>query len=254
MTCGCSEPSVPTDDHTQKHAHDHGHGHEHAHGHALIRLEEDLLGKNKRLAMLNRRLFSERSLTAINLMSSPGAGKTTLLEHTLRRLHDAPIHVIEGDQATERDAARIRAAGGRAVQINTGAGCHLDAPMVSQATRELEPEPGSLLLIENVGNLVCPALFDLGERAKVVIVSVTEGEDKPLKYQHMFRSSQLFVLSKVDLLPYVECRVDQLIDNARRVNPEIEVLQLSATKGDGMEAWCDWLRARRSERLDEAGT
>jgi hydrogenase nickel incorporation protein HypB len=239
-TCGCSEPGPP---------HEHGQGHVHGRAHELVRIEEDLLSKNTRLARKNRQHFAERGITAINLMSSPGAGKTTLLERTIRALPELTIQVIEGDQATENDAERIRAAGCRAVQINTGAGCHLDAQMVLGAARQLEPPAGTLLLIENVGNLVCPALFDLGERAKVVIASVTEGEDKPLKYPHMFRASRLLLLNKVDLLPHVEFQVDRLIENARRVNPELEVIEVSAKRGDGVEAWCDWLRARRDERL-----
>jgi hydrogenase nickel incorporation protein HypB len=234
-TCGCSEPDAVSP---------------HSHGHSLIRIEEDLLAKNKRLAARNRRIFAEKRVTAINLMSSPGAGKTTLLERTIRALKDVPLQVIEGDQATDNDAARIRAAGSRAVQVNTGAGCHLDATMVLGAAQELEPEPGSLLMIENVGNLVCPALFDLGERARVVIFSVTEGEDKPLKYPHMFRACELVLLNKVDLLPYLEIRVERMIEHARRVNPKLEVIQISATRGDGVDTWCDWLRARRVEKAE----
>ncbi|HEU5250174.1 MAG TPA: hydrogenase nickel incorporation protein HypB, partial [Thermoanaerobaculia bacterium] len=178
-----------------------------------------------------------------NLTSSPGSGKTTLLERTIRDLGATlPISVIEGDQETLRDAERIRAAGGRAVQINTGSGCHLDAEMVREGLRRLDPPPRSLVMIENVGNLVCPALFDLGERAKVVIVSVTEGEDKPLKYPHMFRASSLMIVNKIDLLPYVTFDVDRLLENARRVNPGLSALQVSATRGDGLEEWYGWLR------------
>lgn len=249
----------------QAHVHPHGHPHEHGHDHGetardrareveargfrpqrssrTLRLEEDLLAKNGELAERNRGWLEGRKVVALNLTSSPGSGKTTLLERTIRELGASlPISVIEGDQETLRDAERIRAAGGRAVQINTGSGCHLDAEMIREGLRRLDPPPRSLVMIENVGNLVCPALFDLGERAKVVIVSVTEGEDKPLKYPHMFRASSLMIVNKIDLLPYLTFDVDRLLENARRVNPGLSALQVSATRGDGLEEWYGWLR------------
>jgi hydrogenase nickel incorporation protein HypB len=209
----------------------------------VVRFERAVLGKNDRFARENRSYFAQRGVVAMNLMSSPGAGKTTLLERSIARLPGVPVHVIEGDQATERDAERIRRAGARAVQINTGAGCHLDAHQVGHAAEELAAEPGSLVLIENVGNLVCPALFDLGERHRVVIFSVTEGEDKPLKYPHMFRAADVLVVTKLDLLPHVEFELERSLEYARRLRPDVRVFQLSATRGDGMDAWCDWLRS-----------
>jgi hydrogenase nickel incorporation protein HypB len=194
--------------------------------------------------MRNRGWFEGRNILALNLVSSPGAGKTTLLERTLRELRgEIPISVVEGEQETLLDAERIRATGCQAVQINTGTGCHLDAHMLAHALDELAPPLNSVVMIENVGNLVCPALFDLGERAKVTILSVTEGDDKPMKYPHMFRASRLMVLNKVDLLPHVDFDVDRCIGYARRVNPEIDVLTLSARSGEGLEGWYQWLRA-----------
>jgi len=212
-----------------------------------IALEQDVLAKNQLLAEHNRGWLASRHITALNLVSSPGAGKTTLLERTIRDLRDLhsarTIQVIEGDQATLNDAERIRATGCRVVQINTGTGCHLDAGMVSRALAQLDPPPQSWLMIENVGNLVCPALFDLGEQAKVVILSVTEGEDKPLKYPHMFRASRLMLLNKIDLLPHLRFDVERCIAYARQVNPSMEVLQVSAETGAGMTAWYAWLEA-----------
>jgi hydrogenase nickel incorporation protein HypB len=241
--CGCAE-HVPDEreHHAHEHAHEHGQ-HEHAHG-SLVAVERSLLDKNERFARANRRAFDARGIVAMNLMSSPGAGKTTLLERTIARLRDVPVHVIEGDQATERDAERIRAAGAKAVQINTGAGCHLDAHQVAHAVEALALPPGALVLIENVGNLVCPALFALGEHEKIVVFSVTEGEDKPLKYPHMFRAADVLVLNKIDLLPHVDFDVERSLEYARRLRPDVRVFQLSATRGDGMDAWCDWLRSR----------
>jgi hydrogenase nickel incorporation protein HypB len=219
-----------------------------------IALEQDVLAKNQSIAERNRGWLAGRRIIALNLVSSPGAGKTTLLERTIRDLHDLhetqPIQVIEGDQATLNDAERIRATGCRVIQINTGTGCHLDAGMVSRALEQLDPPPHSWLMIENVGNLVCPALFDLGEQAKVVILSVTEGEDKPLKYPHMFRASRLMLLNKIDLLPHLRFNVERCIAYARQVNPAIEVLQVSAETGAGMEVWYAWLQAAA---LAEAG-
>jgi hydrogenase nickel incorporation protein HypB len=214
-----------------------------AHG-TTIALEQDVLAKNQSIAERNRSWLAKRQITALNLVSSPGAGKTSLLERTIRDLRDTmPIEVIEGDQATLNDAERIRATGCHVVQINTGTGCHLDASMVSQALDQLDPPSHSWLMIENVGNLVCPALFHLGEQAKVVILSVTEGEDKPLKYPHMFRASRLMLLNKIDLLPHLRFDVERCVAYARQVNPRIDVLQISAETGAGMQAWYAWLRA-----------
>jgi hydrogenase nickel incorporation protein HypB len=237
-------------DHSHAHTHAHDHPHDHDHDHerehvTSITLERDILAKNQLLAERNRGWLAARSILALNLMSSPGAGKTTLLERTIRDLGETfPLSVIEGDQATLNDAERIRATGARVVQINTGTGCHLDAQMASRALTQLDPPMHSVVMIENVGNLVCPALFDLGEKAKVLILSVTEGEDKPIKYPHMFRACSLLLLNKIDLLPHLRFDVEQCIDYARRVNPQIEILQVSAQSGEGMEAWYAWLRAR----------
>ncbi|MBB3191013.1 hydrogenase nickel incorporation protein HypB [Halomonas cerina] len=218
--------------------------HARAHG-TTVPLEQAVLAANDRLAERNRRWLATRHILALNLVSSPGAGKTTLLERTLRELGDGlPIGVVEGDQETLFDSERIRATGCRAVQVNTGTGCHLDAEMLARALGQLNPPRHSLVMIENVGNLVCPALFDLGEAAKVAILSVTEGADKPLKYPHMFRAARLMILNKLDLLPYVDFDVAACIAYARRVNPDIDVLSLSATRGDGLAAWYRWLQAR----------
>jgi hydrogenase nickel incorporation protein HypB len=208
-----------------------------------IRLEAQILGKNQVVAERNRGWLSGREILALNLVSSPGAGKTALLERTLNDLKaELKISVVEGDQATSNDAERIRATGVRAVQINTGTGCHLEADMLERALRALNPELASLLLIENVGNLVCPALFDLGERAKVVIFSVTEGEDKPLKYPHMFGAAEVLILSKIDLLPHVRFDAARAIANALTINPRLAVFRVSAYTGEGMREWYDWLK------------
>lgn len=235
-------------EHTHTHDHEHSHTHAHAHGTTVL-LEQDVLARNNLLAERNRGWLEGRNVLALNLVSSPGAGKTTLLERTIRDLGDAvPISVLEGDQETAFDAQRIRATGCKTLQINTGTGCHLEANMVAQALKQLAPPLDSLLMIENVGNLVCPALFDLGEAAKVAILSVTEGQDKPLKYPHMFRASGLMILNKIDLLPHVEFDIDTCIGYARRINPDIEVLQLSAATGEGLDAWYAWLCERLGER------
>lgn len=236
-TCGC----------------DHDHAHDHAHAPAggsgvVVPLEQRVLERNDRLAAETRLRLRARGVFAINLMSAPGAGKTTLLERTLRDVGgELGISVIEGDQATDHDAERVRAAGGRAVQVNTGAGCHLEAGMVARALEELDPAEGSVVVIENVGNLVCPALFDLGESARVVVVSVTEGDDKPLKYPHMFRAGDVLLLNKIDLLPYVRFDRDRCLTYAREMNPRLRSLQISATRGDGLDTWYDWLRQRAVE-------
>ncbi len=236
--------------------HDHGDGalHRHVHGplgavHApgvpaarIVQVEQDLLAANDGIAARNRARLAALQVFALNLVSSPGSGKTSLLVRTIELLQGRfPLAVIEGDQQTSRDAERIRATGAPAIQVNTGKGCHLDAAMVERALTALPPPRGGLLLIENVGNLVCPAAFDLGEAHKVVILSVTEGEDKPLKYPDMFSAADLCIVSKVDLLPYVTFDIEEAIENARRVRPGLEVLQVSATTGAGMEAWLAWL-------------
>jgi hydrogenase nickel incorporation protein HypB len=243
-----------------EHVHDHGHVHsdgaDHlhygtgpAHAHApglsqarMVTIEQDILAKNNDYARANRQWLADHAVFAPNFVSSPGSGKTTLLVRTIEALKARlPVAVVEGDQQTSFDAERIRATGARAVQINTGKGCHLDAHMVGQALKQLELPDGALLLIENVGNLVCPAAFDLGEAHKVVILSVTEGEDKPLKYPDMFRAASLMLLNKVDLLPYLSFDVDRAIDYARRVNPDLQVIRTSATSGEGFDAWLAWL-------------
>jgi hydrogenase nickel incorporation protein HypB len=232
------------------HAHSHEAGHDDVGGHVhsepttrTLVLEQAVLAKNDLLATRNRAWFDEREILAVNLMSSPGSGKTTLLERTIRDLGgEVQLSVVEGDQETLLDAERIRATGCRVVQVNTGAGCHLDADMLARGLRVLDPPERSIVMIENVGNLVCPAMFDLGERAKVVIISVTEGSDKPLKYPQMFRAGQLMVVNKIDLLPYVDFDVARCTTYAREVNPGLEVLEVSATRGDGLDRWYDWLR------------
>jgi len=264
-TCGCSngETQIEGHSHHAHHAHSHDHNHDHTHHHhghdhhetetsqsRIVQVEQDILSKNNQYAASNRRYFSERGMLTLNLVSSPGSGKTTLLTQTLTQLKDElPLAVIEGDQQTLLDAERIRATGVNAIQINTGKGCHLDAHMVGHALENLEHQDKSVLFIENVGNLVCPAAFDLGEAFKVVILSVTEGEDKPLKYPDMFHAAQLMLLNKTDLLPYVDFDVDKCIEYACRVNPGIQVLQVSATKGEGMDQWHEWLRTVRNAAL-----
>ena len=244
--------------HAHAHAHDHDHAHGHAHGHTnahdlhvpgrdtqTIALETALLGKNQALAERNRSWLAGRSVLALNLMSSPGAGKTTLLERCIRDLHgQVAISVVEGDQATVFDAERIRATGAPAVQVNTGTGCHLEADMLGRALELLQPARGSLLVVENVGNLVCPALFDLGENARVVIFSVTEGEDKPLKYPHMFSSADVLLLSKTDLLPHLRVDLQRMMDNALAVNPRLRIIPVSAYTGEGLDTWYSWLRGQ----------
>lgn len=280
--------------HTHRHAdgstHSHAHGHdgEHAHSHdqsqhehgvgsdldygsgpaqahvpglsqsRMVQIEQDILSKNDAYAAKNRQNFDDHGIFALNLVSSPGSGKTTLLVKTIERLKEQlAISVVEGDQQTSNDAERIRATGVPALQINTGKGCHLDAHMVGQALEKLKPAEESLFLIENVGNLVCPAAFDLGEQHKIAILSVTEGEDKPLKYPDMFRAAAVMLLNKCDLLPYLEYDADLAEANARRVNPDLTIFRVSATSGDGMSAWLDWIaagleaqRGKRSESVD----
>jgi hydrogenase nickel incorporation protein HypB len=261
-------------DHGHDHDHAHAHGHDHDHVHAdgsrhrhshdhvpgdrapaveLVALEARILAKNDAMAEKNRAWFKGREILALNLVSSPGAGKTTLLERTIRDLRDEfRLYVVEGDQATDNDGKRIRAAGAPAVQVNTGAGCHLEADMVARGLQELKPAAGSMVMIENVGNLVCPALFDLGERAKVVILSVTEGDDKPLKYPHMFKAAEMMVLNKTDLLPHVDFDTERALANALQVNPSISSISLSARTGEGLGAWYEWLRHESARTRDQA--
>lgn len=215
----------------------------------LVQLEIDVLSANDKQAAKNREYFKEHGILALNLVSSPGSGKTTLLCNTINQIKDKfKLAVIEGDQQTLNDAERIRATGCRAIQINTGEGCHLDAFMVKEALDKIKPEDHSLLFIENVGNLVCPAAFDLGEECKVVVLSVTEGEDKPIKYPDMFAASRLMLINKVDLLPYLDFDMEKCKEYARRVNPNIEIIEVSATKGTGMQDWENWL-AKHFEQL-----
>ena len=275
-------------DHRHSHDNGHTHGHRHAHSHTaatetatetaavvdiqgqdlhfgrgpahahvpgltqerMVQIEQDILGKNDRYAAVNRNRFEQLNLLALNLVSSPGSGKTTLLTETIKLLSERwPMGVIEGDQQTSNDADRIRETGAQAVQVNTGKGCHLDAHMVGHALDVLNELDGGVLFIENVGNLVCPAAFDLGEAHKVAILSVTEGEDKPIKYPDMFHAADLMILNKTDLLPHLDFDVDACIEYARRVNPDIEVLQCSARSGDGMDSWLEWIGNRRAERI-----
>ena len=246
VTCGCGVGEVKIEG---EHAHEHAHDETPAHAHApgvtpkrMVQIEHDILAKNNAYAQANRQNLAERGIFALNLVSSPGSGKTTLLCKTIALLGQQAVAVIEGDQQTSQDADRIRATGAQAIQINTGKGCHLDAHMVGHAMEQLKLEDESLLMIENVGNLVCPATFDLGEAHKVVILSVTEGEDKPIKYPDMFRAASLMLLNKIDLLPHLNYDVDAAIGFARRVNPGIHVIQLSATSGEGMDEWLTFLR------------
>jgi hydrogenase nickel incorporation protein HypB len=235
-----------------------GHMGVHAHGtpaSRIIQVERDLLAANDSWARLNRERFDAAATLCLNLVSSPGSGKTSLLVRTVAQIAaHRPVGVIEGDQQTSNDADRIRATGVAAVQVNTGKGCHLEAPMVAKALDSLPLAPGGVLFIENVGNLVCPALFDLGEAHKVAILSVTEGEDKPLKYPDMFRAADLVLLNKVDLLPFLDFDVDLCEANARRVNPDVEVLRVSARSGEGFDAWLRWIEERTTALLPATGT
>jgi hydrogenase nickel incorporation protein HypB len=238
-------------DHNNSHDHNHTHGHTHDHIHDLadrthnpsrrVTVETDILHHNDLLAQRNRGFFEARNLLCLNLVSSPGSGKTTLLEHTIRLFSKHAVYVIEGDQQTSLDADRIQATGAPVVQVNTGNGCHLDADMIHKALQQLDPKQSSILLIENVGNLVCPALFDLGESFRVVIISVTEGEDKPLKYPNMFQTAQVCLINKTDLLPYIDFDLNKLKENARKVNPRLIFFELSARTGEGFQPWLDWM-------------
>jgi hydrogenase nickel incorporation protein HypB len=246
-TCGCADDAGVRLVDLDAHALAHATGTAHNHSSETVALETKVLARNDTLAEANRSVFTQRGILVLNLMSSPGSGKTTLLERTVADLGPGlPVSVIEGDQETLFDAERIRATGCRVVQINTGAGCHLDASMIARAIRALNPPEDSVVFVENVGNLVCPALFDLGETARVVIMSVTEGADKPLKYPHMFRTADLVVINKTDLLPYVDFDVSRFSAAARACRPDVEILTVSATKGDGLDSWYRWLSDRRS--------
>ncbi len=243
-------PDGDSADHQHSRGRDHAHGHDHG-AHApgvsqerMIRIEQDILSKNDAYARENRRAFAARRLFALNVVSSPGSGKTSLLVRAIVALKDRlPVSVIEGDQQTSNDADRIRSTGAPAIQINTGKGCHLDAHMVGHALETLDPAPGSALFIENVGNLVCPAAFDLGEARRVVVLSVTEGEDKPLKYPDMFATADLMLLNKSDLLPHLDFDVGQCLANALRVNPNLQTLTVSARTGEGVAAFAAWIEA-----------
>ena len=259
-TCGCTQPDdavtirMPGHEHEHGYGHEHGHehthadgtihshGHEHGRGTHSVTVETDILQKNNLLAQRNRGWLEAKNILALNLVSSPGSGKTSLLERTIREAGTRlSIAVIEGDQQTMNDANRIQQAGAPVVQVNTGNGCHLDADMVHRAMRQLNPAEGSVLMIENVGNLVCPSLFDLGEAKRVVIMSVTEGEDKPLKYPNMFRSADLCVINKIDLLPYLDYDLPKAKDYALQVNHELRFIDLSVKTGEGFEMWMEWL-------------
>ena len=269
--CGCGDTKI-AGAHDHSHAHDHGHSHDHDHAHhdhahahdgavdygaglagvhvpgmsqeRIVKIERDILSKNNAFARENRAAFARDRVFALNFVSSPGSGKTTLLVRTIEALKSRmAVSVIEGDQQTSNDAERIRATGAKAVQINTGKGCHLDAHMVGHAAESLEMPVGSVLFIENVGNLVCPAAFDLGEAHKVVVLSVTEGEDKPLKYPDMFAAADLMLLNKADLLPHLDFDVGACLANALRVNPRLQILTVSARTGEGLEAFVAWIEA-----------
>jgi hydrogenase nickel incorporation protein HypB len=233
--------------HDHDHTHDHGHHHhEHVHTHkTVVEIEQDILQQNKILAARNKGYFEAKEIFALNLVSSPGSGKTSILEQTLKDLkNEIPFYVIEGDQQSMNDANRIDALNVPVVQINTGKGCHLESDMVYNAVKQLNIKDHSVLMIENVGNLVCPSLFDLGESKRVVIISTTEGEDKPIKYPNMFHSSDICLINKIDLLPYVNVDLDKLKEYALRVNPNLLFFEVSATSGTGMEAWYDWLKTQ----------
>jgi hydrogenase nickel incorporation protein HypB len=272
-TCGCGSDDVLVEGTVLGHEHGHSHAHAldgvHRHddtapapaqtaepsGVRTVSIEQDILAKNDTFAARNRSALREKGVFAVNLVSSPGSGKTTLLEKTIGALAGGmEVGVIEGDQQTSHDADRIRASGARAIQINTGRGCHLDAHMVGHAIERLAPGRGSVLMIENVGNLVCPAAFDLGEAHKVVVLSITEGEDKPLKYPDMFRRASLMLLNKIDLLPHLDFDLERCIGYAQRVNPDIRIVRVSAKTGEGMGEWFEWIQqgieGARAQRAD----
>jgi hydrogenase nickel incorporation protein HypB len=234
---------IPGQENNQDHSH--GHDHSHSHGKKIVDVEQDILQQNNLLAERNKGYFDAKNILALNLVSSPGSGKTTLLEKTLTDLKgQVEFAVIEGDQQTTNDADRIHATGTKVTQINTGKGCHLDAHMVLHAVQGMKPKNDSVLFIENVGNLVCPAMFDLGEKERVVIISVTEGDDKPLKYPDMFFTSTLCIINKIDLLPYVPFSVEKVKENARKINRNLPIIEVSCTTGAGLQEWYDWLKSK----------
>ena len=257
-TCGCGSEEngviiqKPNENRIDGHNHDHGHSHEHHHHHehshdhphkTILEVEQDILQHNEVMAARNRGYFDAKNIFALNLVSSPGSGKTSILERTLKDLKDElSFYVIEGDQQTLNDADRIAAINIPVIQINTGKGCHLESDMVYEAVKKLEVKDNSVLMIENVGNLVCPSMFNLGEDRRVVIISTTEGVDKPLKYPDMFHTSDICIINKIDLLPYVNLDVAQLREYALQVNPKLQFFEISATTGQGMEAWYSWLK------------
>lgn len=228
--------------HTHSHSHDHDHTHDHHHK-TVLEVEQNILQHNEVMAARNKGYFEAKNIFALNLVSSPGSGKTALLERTLKDLkNEISFYVIEGDQQTLNDANRIAAIDIPVIQINTGKGCHLESDMVYEAVKKLDIQDNSVLMIENVGNLVCPSMFNLGEAKRIVIISTTEGVDKPIKYPDMFHSSDICIINKIDLLPYLDIDVDELKENARKVNPNLDFFEISATKGDGLEAWYTWLK------------
>ncbi len=230
--------------HHHHHDHSHDHGHDHTHQHkTVLEVEQDVLQQNDIMAARNRGYFDAKNVFALNLVSSPGSGKTALLERTLKDLkNEIPFYVIEGDQQTLNDADRIAALKVPVIQINTGRGCHLESDMVYEAVKKLNPQENSVLMIENVGNLVCPSMFNLGEAKRVVIISTTEGADKPIKYPDMFHTSDICIINKIDLLPYLDIDLEELKQYALKVNPKLQFFEVSATKGEGMEAWYNWLK------------
>ncbi|MBL7478411.1 hydrogenase nickel incorporation protein HypB [Legionella bononiensis] len=244
--CGCTEEMEQTTDH-EHHHHDHHELDHHVHEGHLVQIEQNILAKNNQYAEDNERFFLQKNILALNLMSSPGSGKTTLLAKTIGDLNTLiDIAVVVGDQQTDFDARKIKDSGGTAIQINTGKVCHLDAHRVGHAVEALPLKEQSILIIENIGNLVCPALFDLGEHYKIVILSVTEGDNKPLKYPDMFHAADLLVITKTDLLPYVDFDLEQCKEYARRINPELEILSLSTKNGEGLQEWYEWLNTKLS--------
>ncbi len=249
-TCGCDANGtvtmhVPGQDNNQEHTHSHGEEHSHTHAKTIVDVEQDILQQNNLLAERNKGYFDAKNILALNLVSSPGSGKTTLLEKTLTDLKgELEFCVIEGDQQTTNDADRIHATGTKVTQINTGKGCHLDAHMVLHALQGMKPKNNSVLFIENVGNLVCPAMFDLGEKERVVIISVTEGDDKPLKYPDMFYTSTLCIINKTDLLPYVPFNIEKVKENALKINRNLTIIEVSCTTGEGLPAWYNWLKSK----------
>jgi hydrogenase nickel incorporation protein HypB len=259
-TCGCSNGNKITISKPEDHKHDHKHNHEHEHHHdhhphdhshhshqkTVIEVEQDILQHNNVTAARNRGYFEAKNIITLNLVSSPGSGKTSLLEKTIADLkNEISFYVIEGDQQTMNDANRIKALDIPVVQINTGKGCHLESDMVYDAVKKLEIKDNSFLMIENVGNLVCPSMFDLGEKKRVVIISVTEGEDKPQKYPDMFHTSDICIINKIDLLPYLKFDVEKLKTYALQVNHHLKFFEVSATTGEGMEAWYQWLKSNK---------